>query len=257
MITSMGTICGEILTIAAATYPETFPVDLLLLGFALDGLTGSFIVAMAIANSYAADCTPPARRNVAFGYFHGCLFTGIALGPILAGYMVKVTGKIVIVFYVLTAVHLFFVAFVGLAVPESLSKRRQFAAREIHKKTVEEFGVASDWLPSQLRSLNLLEPLKVLWPTGPGSSPALRRNLFFLAAVDTIVLRRRHGELDPRRHLHELPVWVEKLRVRALHDDRQQQSGLLLARHPADSNETCARQAGCGGQAEEYWLRYV
>ena len=195
MITSMGTICGEILTIAAATYPETFPVDLLLLGFALDGLTGSFIVAMAIANSYAADCTPPARRNVAFGYFHGCLFTGIALGPILAGYMVKVTGKIVIVFYVLTAVHLFFVAFVGLVVPESLSKRRQLAAREKHKKTVEEFGAASDWLPSQLRSLNLLEPLKVLWPTGPGSSPALRRNLFFLAAVDTIVFGVAMGSL--------------------------------------------------------------
>ncbi|KAK3067678.1 hypothetical protein LTR53_015316, partial [Teratosphaeriaceae sp. CCFEE 6253] len=115
IFTSIGTIMAEIITIIAASYPETFPVDLLLVGFALDGLFGSFIVAMAIANSYATDCTPPQLRNVAFGYFHGCLFSGLAIGPIIAGYLVKFTGKIVIVFYVLLAVHLFFIFFIAFA----------------------------------------------------------------------------------------------------------------------------------------------
>ena len=196
--TSIGTICGEIITICAASYPETFPVNLLLVGYAVDGLTGSFIVAMAISNAYATDCTPPALRNVAFGYFHGCLFTGIAIGPIVAGYIVKVTGKIVIVFYILTAVHIFFILFVSLLVPESLTKKRQMEAREKYNKEFEERGVAAEFVPGWLkglRSLNLLEPLTVLYPTGPGSSAALRRNLFFLAAIDTIVFGVAMGSM--------------------------------------------------------------
>lgn len=193
MMTSTGTIVGEIITICAATYPETFPVKLILVGFAVDGLTGSFIVGMAIANAYAADCTPPSRRNVAFGFFHGCLFTGIAIGPIIAGYIVKATGRIVVIFWIMTVVHVFFLLFVGLFVPESLSKKRQLAAREKHNEK-RQAGPNMDWI-NRLRSLNLLEPLKVLWPTGPGSSTALRRNLFFLAAVDTIVFGVAMGSM--------------------------------------------------------------
>jgi len=55
IFTSIDTICAEIITIFVVIYPETFPVDLLLVGYAIDGLFGSFIVAMAIANAYAAE----------------------------------------------------------------------------------------------------------------------------------------------------------------------------------------------------------
>ncbi len=185
IVTSIGTIGGEIITICAATYPESFPVNLLLLGFAIDGMTGSFIVAMAIANAYAADCVPPSRRNVAFGYFHGCLFTGIAVGPIIAGYVVKATGRIVTIFWILLGVHVFFMLFVGLVVPESLSKKRQMIAREKNRDAHSGSGNPTDFV-EKLRAINPLEPLKILWPTGPGSSAALRWNLVLLAAVDTI-----------------------------------------------------------------------
>ncbi|KAK3058837.1 hypothetical protein LTR09_000402 [Extremus antarcticus] len=195
VVTSMGTIAGEVLTILAATYPERFPVNFLLVGYALDGMTGSFIVAMAIANAYATDCTPPTQRNVAFGYFHGALFSGIALGPIVAGYIVKQTGRIVVVFYILLAVHLFFVVFVSVFVPESLSKKRQLENREKHDQEAIRYGLTADWT-SRFRSLNILTPLKVLWPSGPGSSRALRRNLITLAAVDTIVFGVAMGSMS-------------------------------------------------------------
>ena len=193
-ITSVGTICGEIVTIFAASYPATFPVPLLLLSFALDGLTGSFIVAMAISNAYASDCTPPSTRNISFGVFHGCLFTGIALGPIIAGYISKMTGQIVVVFYVLTAVHVVFVVFVLLVVPESLSKPKQAIAREKHRQLMAEKGPSQDWI-NQLRAFNILEPLKILRPTGPSSTPKLRRNLLVLSAVDTIVFGLAMGAM--------------------------------------------------------------
>lgn len=196
VVTSLGTILGEIITIVAASRPETINVEWLLVGAALDGLTGSFIVAMAITNSYITDCTPPGERNVAFGLIHGCLFSGIAFGPIIAGYLVKYTGKIVLVFYILLGVHTCFATFIAFAVPESVSKKRQLAAREKHDQLRRDIGRDSDWdFINQLRSLNLLAPLKVLWPTGEGSSPALRRNLVFLAAVDTIVFGVAMGSM--------------------------------------------------------------
>lgn len=193
-LTSMGTIAGEIIMIIAATYPEKFAVNWILIGFAVDGLCGSFVCAMAISNAYASDVTPPARRNIAFGYFHGALFTGIALGPIAAGLIVKLTGSPLSIFYISLGVHIFFVLVVAFVIPESLSKARQYSARHKHQETKATTGTSSDWI-DHLRAVNLLEPLKILWPRGPGSSPALRRNLVFLAAVDTILFGVAMGSM--------------------------------------------------------------
>ncbi|KAK5011328.1 hypothetical protein LTR28_003912 [Elasticomyces elasticus] len=193
-LTSMGTLVGEVITICAATYPETFAVNWILVGFAFDGLCGSFIAAMALANAYATDCTPPSERSVAFGYFHGCLFTGIAIGPLISGYIVKMSGTVLSVFYIALGVHCFFILFAGTVIPESLSPERQRVAREKHRSEKEASGPAADWI-NQIRSINLLEPLKVLYPRGEGSSPALRRNLVLLAAVDTIVFGVAMGSM--------------------------------------------------------------
>lgn len=73
---SLGAFFREIIMICAANYPDTLPVSVLLVGYALDGLCGSFTAMMAVVHSYATDTTTSANRNSAFGYFHGCLFTG-------------------------------------------------------------------------------------------------------------------------------------------------------------------------------------
>jgi len=194
IFTTSGMLAGEIITILAAKFPDTFSVNWILLGMALDGLCGSFIVGMAVAHSYATDCTPPQMRNVAFGYFHGCLFTGIALGPIISGYIIKATDSILSVFFIALGCHLMFIIFLLVCIPESLSKARQFAAREKHRHEVEMLGPAADWI-NQIRSYNILEPLKILYPTGEGSSSAVRRNLILLASVDLIVFSIAMGAL--------------------------------------------------------------
>jgi MFS family permease len=74
-----GMIINEIITIFCAKFPDTVSVNWILVGAVFDGLGGSFIASMAISHSYAADCTPSSKRSVVFGYFHGCLFTGIAV----------------------------------------------------------------------------------------------------------------------------------------------------------------------------------
>jgi MFS family permease len=193
-ITNLGMLLGEVLTILAAKRPESFPVKWLLLGYFFDGLCGSFIASMSLSNSYATDCTPPQDRNVVFGYFHGGLFTGIALGPLLAGYLVKWTGDNIFMFYVALGCHLWFLAFLLLFVPESLPKARMVSAQEKHAREMEAYA-GSGWL-QRLRSYNLFAPLKILYPTGPGSSPAVRRNLMLLASVDTIIFGVAMGAMS-------------------------------------------------------------
>lgn len=48
---------------------------------------------MALASSYAADCTSDRGRNVALGWFHGSMFFGLAAGPMLGGYIGMSGGK--------------------------------------------------------------------------------------------------------------------------------------------------------------------
>ncbi|KAK7514702.1 tetracycline-efflux transporter-like protein [Phyllosticta citriasiana] len=186
VITSTGMLIGDAIILCAANFPDKFPVNWILAAYAVEGLCGSFIAAMAIAHSYATDCIPVDRRSTVFGYFHGALFTGIALGPIVSAYLIKAMGSIVSIFYISIGVHIAFILFTGLFVPESLTKARQAAAREKHALERAAIPPSSDWI-NQIRNFNLFEPLKVLFPKGRGTSPALRRNLLLLAAVDTTV----------------------------------------------------------------------
>lgn len=192
-VTTSGMLFGEIITIAAATWPDAVSVNWILAGNLVDGICGSFIASMALTNSYATDCTPPAKRNEVFGLFHGALFTGIAAGPIIGGYIVEAAGSILAVFYVSLACHLLFILMVLFVLPESLSKTRQMIARDRHRIDKSD---APPWsMASTLKDTNLLAPLDILYPTGEGSSRALRMNLILLAAVDTIMFGVAMGSM--------------------------------------------------------------
>lgn len=193
----LGLLVNETITLLTATYPDILPVQWLLFGFVFDGLAGSFTAGMAVTFAYASDCTPPARRKVVFGWLHGCLFGGIALGPILGGYIVKASGKIVTIFYVTLACHCIFFLFLAFLLPESLTRQRQLAAREKEYTGVvrEHSQTWVSYIHSRLKGSSLLGPLSILYPTGAGSSHALRRNLMLLAAVDTAMFGVAMGSM--------------------------------------------------------------
>lgn len=201
-----GAVLNEAITIILAKWPEYMSIKLLFVGAVMDGLGGSFTGAQALIHSYASDCTPPDRRSVAFGLFHGALFLGIAAGPTGAAFVIKQTGNTLIVFLIGLSFHITFVLSILLIVPESLSKERQLAARERHrvKKTNSE---PSRWLSLQsINPVNLITPLSilvppvgrpsVLFPNRRGVSPALRRNIILLAAMDTAVFGVAMGTMQ-------------------------------------------------------------
>ncbi|RSL58020.1 hypothetical protein CEP54_008026 [Fusarium duplospermum] len=185
---SVGGVLAELITVLAAQFPEVVSYRWMILGSVFDGMTGSFTAGSIMCYSYTSDCTPPSNRAVALGLIQGCLFAGLAFGPLLAGFFIKWTGTSVYLFYVVLGCHTAFALFVWLVVPESLSKRKQLAAREKWEKEQElRAQTSGSWLHT-IRTANPFAPLRVLWPTGPGTSPALRRNLVALAADDAIMI---------------------------------------------------------------------
>jgi MFS family permease len=186
VVVTLGSMISEVITILAAKYPNTIHYSWLLGGAFIDGLCGSFITGWALTQTYVADCIHPSKRAVAFGYFHACFYTGIALGPIIAAYMVKLTGSLISIFYLALTCHSLFFLAVAFVIPESLSKRRQLAARE--KYALEKRARrGSSSILSTIKSNNIFAPLKILYPTGEGSSLQLRTNLLLLSTIDAVI----------------------------------------------------------------------
>lgn len=193
---AMGAVLNEIITVIVAKWPDRTSVNMLLVGAVMDGLGGSFTGAQALIHSYASDCTLPDQRSVAFGLFHGALYLGIAAGPSGAAFLIKKTGDSLIVFYISLAFHATFCLALLLIVPESLSKGRQQVAREKHQAKAD-LGSNKWYSWKVLNPINLITPLSillpavgrpsVLFPNRRGASPALRRNIVLLAAMDTAV----------------------------------------------------------------------
>lgn len=204
VICSMGGVVSETITILAARYPDVVHYRWMILGSIFDGLSGSFTGGSVLSHSYTSDCTPPSKRSVSISYLHGCLFSGLAFGPLLAAYFVKKTGSLLFIFYLSLGCHIFFIVFIFLAIPESMSKRKQLLAREKYAKEKEmvaeapapawasrlgsvPFGSALGKALSAVQTVNPFAPLKALVPPG-SKNVKLRRNLVTLAVIDMILL---------------------------------------------------------------------
>ncbi|KAI5297355.1 hypothetical protein KEM55_004815 [Ascosphaera atra] len=191
-----GTLLGELTFLLMALYPHIFHLNILLLGAAFDGATGAVTCVLALSTSYATDCVSAERRNVAFGYFHGVLFGGLALGPFLGGMIIKQTGNPLYLFYASMVCYSIFLVFLIFIIPESLSKERQLENRLKHPVT---FSFRK--LVEELNPANFFRSLAIFSPKVSGSIDskekcilkAVKRNLFILAAVDTTVFGIKMG----------------------------------------------------------------
>ncbi|PYH41748.1 ferrochelatase [Aspergillus saccharolyticus JOP 1030-1] len=193
-LSALATVVAEAITIFVAAQPDLVSVNVLLVSAFVDGLGGSFTTIMALTASYASDCTVPAKRSVAFGYLYGALFSGLAAGPLLAAILIKRTGQVLDVFTSSLGLHLLFLVTIVAVVPESLSPARQATYRDRHRKHQHDQPPATIW--ATLNPKHLLTPLAVLFPpvgrpsalfpNPGGATPALRRNIILLTALDTL-----------------------------------------------------------------------
>lgn len=201
-ITSIGGLAKDAFIITIYYNSQSISVWWFLLAYAIDGVCGSFTAGMALSHAYASDCTPPDKRAMVFGWFHGALFTGVAIGPIAAGLIIQATGNLVYVFWIAMGFHLACLTALFF-IPESLSKRRQREAQARHKMKLDADDYhhgppetyAFNMIVAWFKRHNIFEPLQILVPTGPGTSWDLRKNLIILAAVDTITFGTAIGAM--------------------------------------------------------------
>lgn len=189
--TVLGVMLNDVIALLVAATPM-IPANLLMLGAVFDGIFGSAVGALALSNSYAADCTAPERRNVTFGYLYGALFIGSAVGPMLAGILIKMTS-VIYVFLMGACFHAAFLLLVVFIIPESLPKSRQRQNRLTDGLHFKRSVTSMSW--SSFNPIKLLAPLSILYPRasshlGPHGRHvmrSIRTNLLILASVDTVV----------------------------------------------------------------------
>jgi len=108
-------------------------------------------------------------RSRIFSLSLGLMFIGEAIGPALGSLLNRWTGQLITVFYGAIIVHLIYIVFVWIFLPQSLSLSYRFHAREKYAKTKRRdtkhpdcFGVRVFLFVKRL--IYFLAPLAVFFP---------------------------------------------------------------------------------------------
>ncbi|KAK7207312.1 major facilitator superfamily domain-containing protein [Myxozyma melibiosi] len=163
----------------------------------LDGITGSASAMMAAAFAYTTDSTPADKRASAFGLCHACFSLGLALGPAFGSFLIKSTDSILVVFYAVILAQLLFIGYALFVLPESVSIEHRLDAQQVFNDGRElnsDTGLMPRNLAELLDRLNFLKPLRILWPSS-SVAPQIRRNISFLAGIDTILIGAGAGAM--------------------------------------------------------------
>ncbi|KAH9877669.1 hypothetical protein J1614_002886 [Plenodomus biglobosus] len=190
-------LASETVMVLVAKFPDALPLGWVYLTFVLEGLSGSFILIMALASSYAADCTKSEDRNVALGWFHGSMFFGMAAGPAFGGFLGMSGGKSnpMLVFYTGLGMRIVGILFLAL-VPESLqlsvADRRPLQVQVLQYWHDHSKGSWSD----KLKRANPIRLLRILSPSNSTIESSTQRNVLTLASINTILFGAMMGAMN-------------------------------------------------------------
>ena len=106
------------------------------------------------------------RRSRAFSQLMGLLFVGMSVGPLLSGYIMRVTGELLPVFYTTAAIDTTVSLTVWLIMPESISPAEMQKHRAARAQKMQAMGTGVlGWLRRVGSSLDIVSPMSVLLPT--------------------------------------------------------------------------------------------
>ncbi|GAA5795438.1 hypothetical protein HPULCUR_000796 [Helicostylum pulchrum] len=157
--------------IATIKYQNFFGISLLFIAPVVRGLMAGDSVFFASVQAYITDCTTTAERTVTFGRFLGALYLGTTIGPIAASLLIKKSGTIMSIFYMVFIMSVIFELYVYLVLPES-HDFNQF------KPTIKK-------QESLLERLNIFSALRILFRTS--SRHANRYALVIIAAISFLL----------------------------------------------------------------------
>lgn len=95
----------------------------------------------------------------------GLLFVGMSIGPLLSGYIMRVTGELLPVFYATAAIDTTVSLAVWLIMPESISPAEMRKHRSVRAERMGAMGPGViGWLRRVGSTLDFISPMSVLLP---------------------------------------------------------------------------------------------
>ncbi len=166
---------------------------LILLSF-IEGLSGGMSLSLAMSNSYVADCLLPKDRSKFFGRMIAVMLLGIGLGPLIGGYIIKLTGTPFGSIYFAISCNILYLILLSLIVPESLTKNSKKRAKSIHflkierKRRLSEIQIINNiklnWI-EYFKQLNFIEPLGIFfWNNKKLKSTRSKYNMLMLVFME-------------------------------------------------------------------------
>lgn len=157
--------------IATIKYQNFFGISLLFIAPVVRGLMAGDSIFFASVQAYITDCTTTAERTVTFGRFLGALYLGTTIGPIAASLLIKQTGSIMSIFYMVLIMSVIFELYVYLILPES--------------HDFEQFKPTVKKQDSLLERVNIFSALRILFRTS--SRHANQYALVIIAAISFLL----------------------------------------------------------------------
>lgn len=183
-----GLILTDLTFIVTANFVDHLPGGywFLLVAFVIEGFLGSMPTGMAAYQAYIADTSNSSSRSVLYAFGLGLLSFGFAIGPLVGGFVIHLTGTTLSVFFLATALHLLYLFFIIFFLPESLTVASARTARsryEMDKQKNANVPVLSRVSKSVAR---LFDALAILLPRDtvdgdPLGKPKKDCSLLFLA----------------------------------------------------------------------------
>lgn len=194
---TLGLVLTEATLVIIAKFPDSLDYRWLYTAYAIDGISGSYALTMAMASAYVSDCCDPSTRSIQIGRLHGAMFIGIAVGPLISTLVSKIGGTKIplLVFYVSLSMRLFSILYLQF-VPEShVAKTNQRVAEARPKHFLRATARACK---PQL-NISKLDPrawIAHLIPPSVLDSAHLRRNLILLILIDLIIYAGVMGTME-------------------------------------------------------------
>lgn len=170
----VGPLLYEMLMAFILRYPDRIDMHWLLVGYAMEGLSGTMITATATSQTYITDLTQHTSRARWFGYLQAAFSFAGAGGPVVTALLLRTPDSLKLIYQLAVGAHISLLLLILLVLPESCRP-------ESNKRCDQEGGMPEP--PSDSRGLrNCLVSIKSIWE----SRVLQQKNTLILAVMDLI-----------------------------------------------------------------------